>query len=546
MFIMKFKIFLSFLILFQVAAAVFARTPVSVLRKQAEIKRRNSLTSRDVDPSTLYPAYNISVPVDHFQNESKYAPHSSDNFNLRYWFDASYYKEGGPVIVLESGETDASERLPFLQKGIVSQLMQATGGVGVILEHRYYGTSFPTADLSTENLRFLTTEQAMADVAYFAQNVKFAGVNKTLTAPGTPYIVYGGSYAGAFVAFLRTQYPHLFWGAISSSGVTKAIYDYWQYFEPIRQLAPPDCVRATQQLTNVVDNILMKPNNSAKIAELKGVFGLGNLTDNRDFANSLTGGIYGWQSRSWDPAINSPGFFYYCQNVTATTRLYPDTASLGSTVNDLLAAGGYGNNEALQIEMLNYIGYINLTVVSGCEGETLDQCLSTLNTAFYQQDDYSQQGWRSWDYQVCTQWGYIQTGSGVPKGELPLISRTLDLEYLTVFCRDAFNITSPPDVQAINKYGGFDIHYSRLAIIGGQADPWRPATPLADEARPRKSTTSEPVLEIPDAVHHWDENGLFPNETTATLPPNSIVYAQQFEKDFVLEWMNEWQNHYKR
>lgn len=55
-------------------------------------------------------------------------------------------------------------------------MIQATNGIGVILEHRYYGTSFPTPDISTENLRFLTTEQALADQAYFSQNIKFPGL----------------------------------------------------------------------------------------------------------------------------------------------------------------------------------------------------------------------------------------------------------------------------------------------------------------------------------------------------------------------------------
>lgn len=59
-----------------------------------------------VDSSaTIFHAYNLSVPIDHFHNESRYEPHSSGTFPLRYWFDASHYKEGGPVFLLESGET---------------------------------------------------------------------------------------------------------------------------------------------------------------------------------------------------------------------------------------------------------------------------------------------------------------------------------------------------------------------------------------------------------------------------------------------------------
>lgn len=153
------------------------------------------------------------MPIDHFHNDSLYEPHSSETYNLRYWFDATYYKPGGPVIVLQSGETSGVGRLRFLQKGLLHQLAVATNGVGVVLEHRYYGTSIPTPDFSTENLRFLTTDQALADEAYFAQHVVFKGLEQyDLTAPNTAYIGYGGSYAGAFVAFLRKLYPDVFWG----------------------------------------------------------------------------------------------------------------------------------------------------------------------------------------------------------------------------------------------------------------------------------------------------------------------------------------------
>lgn len=168
----------------------------------------------DIDPTRLYPARYLSVPIDHFHNESKYEPHTNDTFELRYWFDSTYYKPGGPVIVLQSGETSGVGRLKFLQKGIVYQLIKATGGLGVILEHRFYGKSMPMKDLSTESLRFLTFDQSLADEAYFASNVRFEGLeNLDLTAPNTPWIAYGGSYAGAFVAVLRKVYPDVFWGS---------------------------------------------------------------------------------------------------------------------------------------------------------------------------------------------------------------------------------------------------------------------------------------------------------------------------------------------
>lgn len=91
----------------------------------------------------------------------------------------------------------------------------------MILEHRYYGESWPVSNLSTDSFRFLDTAQALADVAHFARTVQFPGLEHVnLSAPHTAWISYGGSYAGAQSAFLRKVYPELFWGAIASSAVT--------------------------------------------------------------------------------------------------------------------------------------------------------------------------------------------------------------------------------------------------------------------------------------------------------------------------------------
>ena len=132
----------------------------------------------------------------------------------------------------------------------------------------------------------------------------------------------------------------------------------------------------------------------------------------------------------------------------------------------------------------------------------------------------------------------------MPKDRLPLISRLLTVKYLTNICRLAFNITSPPNVNAVNKYGGFNISYPRLATVGGEADPWRPVTALATLSQPdvlnQTSTASEPVILIQGAVHHWDENGLFPNETTPSLPPAPVASAQKAIVQAAQGWMAEW------
>ena len=347
-----------------------------------------------------YPEYNLSVPVDHFHNESRYEPHSDEKFNLRYWFDAQFYKPGGPVFVLASGETDGVGRLPFLEKGIVHEITKATNGLGVILEHRYYGSSVPTPDLSTDNLRFLTTDQALADTAYFAKNAKFEGVDVDFSPDKVPWIAYGGSYAGAFVAFLRISYPDLFFAAISSSGVPAAIWDYWEYYEAARIFGPPQCAETQGKLIHIVDSILLNKTNAEYIPSLKSLFGQEDVTDNADFANSLSYGISGLQSYNWDPAISDDGFFKYCDAISNDKNQYPVLEDKRSTVETIIKAAGYQHDlDALTDRMLNFIGY---QLPSEDEARSKSDFFRTEDMHFYAEDDLSQT-WRLWPYQVCTE-----------------------------------------------------------------------------------------------------------------------------------------------
>lgn len=307
------------------------------------------------------------------------------------------------MIVLAGGETSGTDRLPFLQKGIVYQLAKATGGVGVILEHRYYGKSIPVEDFSTESLRFLTTDQSLADTAYFAKNVKFAGLEDVDLSPETtPWIAYGGSYAGSYVAFLRVLYPDVYYGAISSSGVPEAIWDYWKYFEAAAVYGPPACVETTQKLTHIIDNILIGKKGTDYVGQLKAAFGLPNVTYDNDFASAINGGIYGLQSLNWDPTQSSDSFFVYCSNVSSDSVLFPGTEERRASVEELIKVGGYEDElDTLANRFLNYIGYVNFTSVSNCRGSQ-DGCYSTHDPDFYSQDDITQ-SWRLWQYQVCTQ-----------------------------------------------------------------------------------------------------------------------------------------------
>jgi len=189
----------------------------------------NAIVARQSRP-TSYQAYTIDMPIDHFPNSPRYAPHTKATFQQRYFFDSTYYKSGGPIYLYIGGETSGESRFSNLERGLIQILMQATNGLGVILENRYYGKSYPFNTSTTDDLAYLTTEQTIADNAYFAQHATFPGVgNSSLNAPGTPWILYGGSLAGAQTAFSVKTYGDLLFGGIASSGVIKTYHAYPQW-----------------------------------------------------------------------------------------------------------------------------------------------------------------------------------------------------------------------------------------------------------------------------------------------------------------------------
>jgi hypothetical protein len=86
-------------------------------------------------PEFEFRAETFVQPLDHFGNST------DATFPQRFWVNKRHYRPrpGAPVIVIDGGETSGEDRLSFLDTGIADILARATGGVGVVLEHRYYG-----------------------------------------------------------------------------------------------------------------------------------------------------------------------------------------------------------------------------------------------------------------------------------------------------------------------------------------------------------------------------------------------------------------------
>jgi hypothetical protein len=84
-------------------------------------------------------------------------------FSQRYYWSTEYYGgPGSPIILFTPGETDVLQYGPFLSNEQSTGLLAEEIGAAIILfEHRYWGASSPFAELTTENLQYLTLDNAI-------------------------------------------------------------------------------------------------------------------------------------------------------------------------------------------------------------------------------------------------------------------------------------------------------------------------------------------------------------------------------------------------
>ncbi|KAI1417477.1 peptidase S28 [Hypoxylon sp. FL1857] len=485
-----------------------------------------------------YPANYFDQLINHFPNSAQFAKSnlSHGTFKQRYYVDSSYYKPGGPVYLYISGETSGPSRFSNLQTGIIQILMEATNGLGVILENRYYGESYPFSTSTTDELLFLTTNQTIADNAYFAQHATFPGIDADLTAPGTPWILYGGSLAGAQTALSIKVHGDVLYGGIASSAPIKVSVGYPEWYNPIQKYAPQDCV---SRINKIVDNfdLLVEKKHTKAIEEFKALFGLESLTDNRDFAAAIADpignpGFYHsntWQELNWNSTYGPRDFFYFCGNVSDI-----DAPEELTQVDYALA--NYTNGEPW-VGLGSYANYIKTYTLPLCPSGDYNSndCWGTQNASAWA--DIENTSTRSYLYTSCIEQGaYIDA----PKEGPTLLSRVVDTSYEQQWCRWAFpagkynKIPSTPDIEAYNGFGAFNLSADRLAFIDGSQDVWNDLCYHSTFAPPLRQTSDlHPEYFITGAGHHWDSYGILNVEAE----PQFIREAHLWEIKTVKKWL---------
>lgn len=96
---------------------------------------------------------------------------SLGTFSQFYYYSDEYYAcPGSPIILFTPGEAAAAGYEGYLtNRTLIGVFAQAIGAAVIVIEHRYWGQSSPFAELTTENLQYLTLQNSIADLTYFGK-----------------------------------------------------------------------------------------------------------------------------------------------------------------------------------------------------------------------------------------------------------------------------------------------------------------------------------------------------------------------------------------
>lgn len=129
----------------------------------------------------------IEQRLDHFNAQE------NRRWRMRYFENSAHFQPNGPIFINVGGEWTITAGA-ISPGNHIYDLAEELNGSLFYTEHRYYGRSHPTPNTSTENLQFLSVNQALADLAVFITYIKSSSPDFA----NSGVVLVGGSYSGEF------------------------------------------------------------------------------------------------------------------------------------------------------------------------------------------------------------------------------------------------------------------------------------------------------------------------------------------------------------
>ncbi|XP_030749283.1 putative serine protease F56F10.1 [Sitophilus oryzae] len=413
--------------------------------------------------------------LDHFDTENV------ATWQQRYYVNEDFADQQRKVAFLMiGGEGEATD--VWMTNGAWVDYGKNISAVLFQLEHRFYGKSHPTKDLSVENLKYLSSQQALADIATFIVSI---GDEYNLD-PDVKWIVFGGSYPGSLAAWARLKYPHLIYGAVSSSGPLLAVDDFEDYYQVVNddlRSISEECYTAVKKGTAEIDVLLQHMVGQRTLTKLFQLCdplekSINNENDVSNFYENLASNFAGIAQYNKDNRLSTKG--------TALGNITLDT------VCDIMT------NTSLQSEITR-LATFNSLLLNATNQTCLDfkysKMIGELRNISW--DSSQAEGGRQWTFQTCNEFGFFQTSDKKPQ----IFGDKFPLKFFVQQCSDIFGSQFDGDylsraIKATNiNYGALNIEVSNVVFVHGSVDPWHKLGIL------KVLSKSTPAIYIPGTAH---------------------------------------------
>lgn len=398
----------------------------------------------------------FDLPAEKWFNQKldHYKPTDVRTWQQRYFVNDTYWNgsSNSPVFLMIGGEGEASAK--WMVAGAWIEYAKMFGALCFQLEHRFYGKSRPTKDMSVENLQFLNSEQALADLANFIVSMNAAYNLQN----GNKWVAFGGSYPGSLAAWLRYKYPHLVHASISSSGPLLALADFKEYFEVVKEslgTSSNDCVTSVKMANKHLTKLLTDSSGGeilTKKFRLCSPLNTSNRNDTYNLAESLADNFAGVVQYNKDNRFT----------VSAASRITIDdicALMTNSSIGDPIDR--YAAVNSLMLKLSNQT----------CLDHSYDGSIKNLSKVEWSSPS---DGGRQWTYQTCVEFGFYQTSSS--DGEL--FGPNFPLEFFIQQCKDIYGENFGRELleEGINRtntiYGDLHLKVKRVLFVHGSIDPW--------------------------------------------------------------------------
>ncbi|XP_059371171.1 thymus-specific serine protease [Carassius carassius] len=404
--------------------------------QEARIKQRVTQTST-VIPKTG----TIHQPLNHFDRKD------DKTFPQKFFVNDVYWQRSdGPVFLYIGGEGPLSKFSVLFGHHV--DMAERHGALLVALEHRFYGQSINPDGLETENLRDLSSQQALVDLAAFHH---YISQRFSLSHKNT-WISFGGSYAGALSAWLRGKFPHLIYGAVASSAPVQAQLDFSSYNRVVGYSLMNEAVGGSKKC----------------VAEVKGVFAaveaallMGNEVE--------VGKDFGCCETPFKPEDKIELLQSLADIFMGTVQYNEEGVAFSiAELCDIMTNKSEQNKQKEEA----YDRLVKLVEMYRAREKVPCLDVSHEKLVLELRNTTATSSYRQWFYQTCTEFGFYQTCEDT---SCPF-SRMSTIQSQTELCSRIFDIPKdhlPVHIDFTNQYyGGNRPQTQRVLYVNGNIDPW--------------------------------------------------------------------------